>query len=365
MSVYKRIARLGLPLAAVTLLGACEQEIVQRDESVKQIATFVVEEATKDGIRNMPARLVASQRVELSFRVDGKLTELRVREGDDVGAGDVLAVLDQSDFRNNLADKEAAFINAQTEYERAKTLIVDGAISQRDYDQVKAEFGTSRAAFEQAKVDLEYTVLRAPFTGEVATRAVENFEEVKAGQQIFYVTDTSRMDVKFSVPEGVMILIDDAAKEAGEEDYVEINLSLSDRPGEVFPMEFKESAQRASTQTKTFEVTYQVDQPDNGILLPGMTGNAQISLYDFEDDAFMVPTRVVFGDIYMNPHVWILAPATNTVSAREVSIGRNAGRSIAITGGVTPGEVLASSHVSFLREGEQVELLDDSADPQG
>ena len=143
-------------------------------------------------------------------------------------------------------------------------------------------------------------------------------------------------------------------------------------------MEFKESAQRASRQTKTFEVTYQVEQPEGGSLLPGMTGNAQIRLYDFESDAYMVPTRVVFGDIYMNPHVWVLDPAAMTVSAREVSIGRNKGRSLAITGGVSAGEVLVSSHVTFLREGEKVELLDlqsnlqsdlqqeaDDASPQG
>mgnify|MGYP001824336114 CR=1 FL=1 len=342
----------GLPV----LLAACQGEPVVRDESVKQVTTFTVDEPVSGSQRNMPARLAASQRVELSFRVDGKLERLDAREGDFVTAGQVLAVLEQADFKTALQDRKAAFESARVDYDRARSLIVDEAISQNDYDEVRAEFRTSRAAYEQAKVDLGYTVLQAPFNGEVSSRLVQNFEEVKAGQQIFYVTDTSRMDVKFNVPESVMILLKgDADQPSGDS---RVHLLLAESPQEPLLLEFKEFSGRADPQTKTYEVTFQVEQPEDGLLLPGMTGSARVELLGLQEGNLMVPSRAVFGDIYMNPRVWVLDTQSNAVSSQPVSVGRNAGRSIAITGGLEPGDVLVSSHMSFLREGEVVEPLD-------
>ncbi len=230
------------------LLAACQGEPVVRDDSVKQVTTFTVDKPVSDNQRNMPARLVASQRVELSFRVAGKLKRLEVREGDFVTAGQVLAVLEQADFQTALEDRKAAFESARVDYDRARSLIADEAISQNDYDEVRVEYRTSRAAYEQAKVDLGYTVLQAPFNGEVSRRLVQNFEEVKAGQQIFYVTDTSRMDVKFNVPESVMILLEgDIDQPRGDS---KVHLVLADNPQEPLLLEFKEFSGRADRRPK-------------------------------------------------------------------------------------------------------------------
>lgn len=350
-----------LGLCLLTLLLGCEQAAEPRPDVIKAVSTFAVESPTVDGTRRLPAKMEASQRVELSFRVSGKLTELAVRESDRVVEGQVLAKLDQSDYRNRLDDRKAAFVSARDDFERAKTLIIDEAISQRDYDEVLAEFRTTGAAYEQAKVDLQYTVLRAPFDGEVSTRLVENFEEVAAGQQVFYLADTSKMDVKFNIPESLMIMLR-SENEVPDAEDTEVKLQLDGKADTSLPLDFKEFAKRADPITKTYEVTYQVAQPADGpLLLPGMTGTAQVRLLEFEAGQFMVPSRVVFGDIYMNPRVWVLNPENNTVQSRLVAIGRSAGISLAITEGVSAGELLVNSHVAFLREGESVTLADTSA----
>ncbi len=344
-------------IAALTIavtLAACDQSSPVREERVKEVRTFSISRSINDSARNMPARLLAAQRVKLSFRVPGVLQQLEVKEGDEVVAGQILAVLDQSDYETAEYDKKAAFESARDDYERAKQLIVDEAISEIDYDEVKAHYRITKAEYEQAKVDMEYTVLRAPFNGQVSTRSVENFEEIIAGQEIFYLTDTSKMDVKFDVPESVMIAVRNVRDELDEDD-VGVTLSLPDQPELRLPMEFKEVAQKADQQTQTYEVTYQVEQPEEFILLPGMTASAHLEFYNYISGEYKVPVRAVFGDIHMNPRVWILDESTMTVSSREVDIGHQVGRSVAIVGGVDPGEVLVASHVAFLREGEAVQ----------
>lgn len=358
---FARFSSAGRYFAVLVLpfLAACEEQLDLPPPAVKEVTTFTVANPQNDSVRNMSARLAASQRVELSFRVPGKVVELLVKEGDEVSEGQILASLDQSEFKNALADRQAAFESATADYERAKVLIVEEAMSKRDYDAVVAQFRIARAAYDQAKVDLQYTVLRAPFDGEVSTRSIENFEEVAAGEQIFYMTDTSRMDVKISVPESVMLMVRKSGS-TERDDAVSVYLKLADRPGEAFEMQFREAAQRADPETKTYEVTYQIDQIPGLTLLPGMTASAQVEFHDFTQGQFRVPSRVVFGDIYMRPRVWVLDEAAGTVTSREVTIGRSAGRSLTITSGVQPGDRLVSSHVAFLREGEVVTTDDAS-----
>ena len=73
--------------------------------------------------RNFPATIEASRRVELSFRVPGQLKELRVAEGDQIEAGQVLATLDPTDYRLALDNAKAELDRAASEWQRGKVLV--------------------------------------------------------------------------------------------------------------------------------------------------------------------------------------------------------------------------------------------------
>lgn len=166
---------------------------------------MVVGDPGTGGERRFPGRIESARRVELAFRVIGTLKQPPVKEGDEATAGTVIAKLDDADFKTAYDDRKAVYTRTNADYERAKELIKNGFISRVDYDKVESDFKSAKAALRQAELDLSYTTLKAPFSGNVAQRYIQNFEEVQAGQPIIALRDLDLLDVKFNVPESLMI----------------------------------------------------------------------------------------------------------------------------------------------------------------
>jgi len=112
--------------------------------------------------------------------------------------------LDPTDFQIAVDNKQATFARAEKDYERGKKLVKEGHISKRDFDGLEAAFLTSRAEFNLAKQQLDYTELKAPFDGVIARRHIQSFEEVEAKQSIVTLNDNEILEVKFDLPEIIM-----------------------------------------------------------------------------------------------------------------------------------------------------------------
>ena len=134
-------------LGLSTLLGACgKQESPEVSDVARPVKSLLVAGAEQGGQRNFPARIDAVNKAELSFRIQGKVAELLVREGDRVEKDQPLAELDPTDFNIVLQDRQATFSRARADFDRAKGLIDKGFISRTDYDKLEAEFTNASAA---------------------------------------------------------------------------------------------------------------------------------------------------------------------------------------------------------------------------
>ncbi len=161
-----RFALFGAACASLLLLGACQQQAPEEEpaEVSRPVKTLLVAAPESGGVRNFPARIAASRRAELSFRVAGKLIELPVKEGDAfwlrmvillmkegevVEAEQVVAALVPTDFEVVVNDRQATYSNAKKNFDRAKELIDKGHISKMDYDRLEAEFKNAEAALKK------------------------------------------------------------------------------------------------------------------------------------------------------------------------------------------------------------------------
>lgn len=137
--------------------------------------------------------------VNLSFRVFGRLDEMRFEEGDSVKKGQVMSVLDKDTFEQELALTKAELAEAQAEllsneqdYERFKNLVRVDAVSKANYekaiasrDKSKARCDTARAHIKKAEIALEDTEIHAPFNGIILTRIREPGSILAAGQTVY------------------------------------------------------------------------------------------------------------------------------------------------------------------------------------
>ena len=187
------------------ILAACTEEAPLPPPESRPVKTLLVGGVSGGDLRQFPGVVDAIQRADLSFRIQGKINEILVREGDMVEKGQVLAKLDPTDYQITLNDRKASYATAEANFERAKQLVAKDAISKVDHDRIRAEYFTAKANLEAAEQDIEYTSLRATFPGYIARRHVENFEEVRRKQAVFTLQDISQLEIKINVPETIMI----------------------------------------------------------------------------------------------------------------------------------------------------------------
>jgi RND family efflux transporter MFP subunit len=371
-----RASGLGALLAALLLGGCQEPQDAPLAAPARPVKLFRVDSELDEDIRRFPASIAAHRRADLSFRVSGTLAELPVREGDVVREGDLVARLDPTDFRIALEDRQARFDNAQRNFERARELVDSGNISRLDFDRMEAEFRSARAALAQARNNLDYAELRAPFTGRVARRRVENFEEVLAKQTVAELQDTDQLDVIIALPESIVRSVKGASREMVSTTNVTESpasavlamVSFDDHPDIAYALQLSEVATRADADTQTFRVTFTMAQPEEFTVLPGMTAQVELDFTGLieEGGGTWIPARAVQADANLAARVWVLDADSMTVHTRPVDVGRLSGRMIEVRSGLEGGEEIVAAGAAYLTEGMRVTRMEsgEQAEPR-
>ena len=163
------------------------------------------------------------RQVDLSFQVAGRIEKMLKEEGDTVKAGELLAVMDDKDYRSNLEKAEADVektlaikSDAESKFERNAPLVNDNTISKQDYDTLlnnknrsKADYDAAVAQKNFAKNQLDYTKIYAPEEGIVMIRIQEPGANVSKGQSVYtmakikpvwvraYVNETDLGNIKY------------------------------------------------------------------------------------------------------------------------------------------------------------------------
>lgn len=344
-----------IPLAAATLLlTACSEPPPEApaEPPVRPAKIAVAMAAGGEMLRTFPGTLRANQRSELAFRVGGELVELPAQAGERVAKGDLLARLDDADFLNQLADREAKHQLAETQHAKVEKLIGKNYATQSDLDEATANLKAARAALELARDNLEYTRLHAPFDGVIAHVAVENHQAVKAQATVLELRDEQRLDVVFSVPESLLTRVRRIEDPSGLCAKVRFNA----RPDRVYEACHKEHDSLPDPLTRTYRVVYSMPMIEEFPALPGMAVNVEADLSELLPEQARAGVLVPLGAVFEEQgkrYVWRLDEALK-VRRVEVVSGAVRGERLLILEGLAAGERVVSAGVSRLREGQQV-----------
>ncbi len=146
-------------------------------------------------------QIEAVQSVELRPEVEGRIVEILVREGQDVGAGTGLFKVDDVELKAQVARAEADRDVAQRNLERTKQLIAQNASSQADLERADAGYRAAQASYDLLKTRLDRTVVRAPFGGVVGRRLVSIGTYVNSQTPLITLQSVNPQYASFDVPE--------------------------------------------------------------------------------------------------------------------------------------------------------------------
>lgn len=351
-----------IPFVALTaliggalLLGGCGGgEVEEAAPVVRPVKTLVVGEGAATQQRSFPGRVKASNQVDLSFRVGGPLVQFPAREGDDVRKGQLLARIDPRDFEIRISSARATLEQAEADYQRSTALYEKDAVSKAQLDQALAARDVAAAAVQDAQANLEDTNLRAPFAARVGETFVENFQDITPGQPVLSLVGVQNVDIEVDIPETLV------ARYAGRARVGRITGHLDAAPDREFELSVKEIAAQADPQTQTYRATLTMPQPEGVTVLPGMTATVVHHALADESRPIVVPAVAVFADEAGQARVWIVDPGSSVVQTRAVVTGELSGADgIEIVDGLAPGETIAVSGVSLLREGMEIRPVDE------
>lgn len=225
--------------------------------------------------------LRAVNQAAVKARVSGEVSEVLVREGASVNAGEVLLRMDASEYQARLNQSQGALVAAQGQLDIAtkardnnKVLVAKGFISKNafdnaasQYDIARANVDSARGALDVARKALSDTVIKAPISGLISGRSVQPGEKVSPDNNLLQIVDLKRMELVAAVPTADILHV-----ALGQD----VQLTLEGLPA---PVSGKVLRINPSTETgsRSILVFIQVDNPD-GALRVGMFGEAQLTI---------------------------------------------------------------------------------------
>ncbi len=303
--------------------------------------------------REYPGKVTAKETAALAFQVQGQIVELPILKGQNVKKGEVLAKLDERDYRNQLDAANAEYEQAKTQFERIEKAAKTGAVSQTDLTNAKADFEKAEANLSIAKKAVEDTVIKAPYNAVVSNTFAENFENVQAKQPIIGVQDISTVQVEVAVPQERVL------KAKAQRDKFRYTATFDSLPEIEFNVEVKEYTTEADPLTQTYAITFTMPAQEDYNVFPGMTATVTEIPKEGafpQSDRLTVPIDTVPIDGVGNYYVWKVKESngTLTVQRQNVTVGKAAADDIEILTGLSKGDRIAAQGVHLLQEGQQV-----------
>lgn len=335
---------------AVLLQGCMDKVNGEEDKDEAEQALAIPVEAATVTSNDMAARysgtatLEADKQAVVVSQITGVVLELNAEEADFVKAGQVLATVEKNRYALEVERANATLKRLQTDLQRKKELFAKELVSTEDFERVSAEYDAQKAAYDLAKLELQYTSIQAPISGYISERMIRVGNLVTVNQPVFRITSYVPLLAVLHVPERELRVLSKG---------LPVKMSVDAWPGESFTGEVIRISPVVDTTTGTFRVTAQI--LDHGQMLkPGLFGRAEI-IYDLHKDVPVIPRSAVITEDNLS-HVFVINE-DGSASRRGIELGFEDKGLIEVLDGLAKGDIVVTAGKGSLSDGTQVEVV--------
>lgn len=309
-----------------------------------------------------PASIKGVQDVEIRPKVQGFLTQINVKEGQTVNAGQVLFVVDNETYQAQVRQAQAAVNTAQQQvntakltYENSQQLHANRVIgdyelqtSQNSYESAKAQLAQAQANLASAKEMLGFCFVKSPATGVVGTLPFKKGALVSGSNVLTTVSNISSMDVYFSVTEKDVLAMSRSGE--GVSAFPTVKLQLND--GTIYPHEGKVTKMSGVIDAATGSVQIIATFANSEKLLKsGGAGN--IIIPRINNGAIIIPQACV-SEVQNKKFVYTVGK-DNKVKYTEIKVDpQNDGNNYIVTEGLKVGDKYVTNGVTKLSDGMEI-----------
>ena len=357
-----------LALMAIPLLSGCGAEQPAQAANVAappampvSVAAVIARPVSVE--REFSGRVEAVDRAEIRPRVAGTIEKVSFQAGSVVRKGDVLFIIDPRPYEADVARLEATSEGmkakadqAQADLKRARQLLADNAIAQRDYDerasvarQAEASARAEQAALASARLNLEWTRVRAPFDGRVGKAEVTMGNFVNGNQVMTTLVSANPVYVNFNGDEATYLLLGKLGRRGMDALKVGVGLAHEQGHPHVGRLEFVDN--QIDPQTGSLRLRAVVNNKE-GLLTPGQFAKARMSADANGVSSTLVAEKAIGTD--QNRKFVYVVPAGNVPEYRPVQLGAATGDLRVVTSGLKAGELVVVDGLQRVRPGAPV-----------
>jgi membrane fusion protein (multidrug efflux system) len=361
-------------LLAMALAGCVNHETPAGPPPAVEVVAIMVQPRTLPAVSSYVAQIQSSHQVDVTARVSGFLEKISYHEGRPVRERQILFQIDKKPFLAAVAAvkaevdiRESQLWTARASYNRIKPLADQNAASKSDLDNAIGAVKSAEAGLQQAKanldkanLDLGYTTITSPVSGDAGQSKIREGGYIAAGSSSAILTYVAKLDpawVDFSISQNEQsdVMQEEAAGRLvppkGNRFMIELELSDGRRYPHVGVVNFSEPS--FNKETGTFLVRAEIPNP-KGYLRPGMFVKAYL-MGEMRPNALAVPQKSVQQTA--NGHVIYIANAQDQVEVRPVTVGDWVGQDWIIKQGLKAGERVIVDGFMKLTPGMKVKLV--------
>ncbi|ALS34960.1 membrane fusion protein [Pseudoalteromonas translucida KMM 520] len=362
-------------LVGSVVLTGCDQAAEQPKASASQAMPVGVITLKSEALtlkKELPGRVSAYQIAEIRPQVSGIVQSRLFTEGKQVEKGQALYQINPAIFEAELAASKAAVARAEASIASSKSkasryseLLAIKAVSQQDYDeadatskQASAELLTAKAQLQAAQINLDYSNVSSPISGQISKSSVTVGALVSANQAVALATVTQLDPIYVDLTQSSNELtklkkaLASGLLEVDSAIQTEVELYMED--GSVYAHKGTLQFSEVTVDPSTGSVTLRAKFPNpEKLLLPGMYVRAEI-VEGVKANAILAPQRGVSRNTKGEPTAMVVGN-DNTVQSRVLKVDRTIGSDWLVTDGLADGDQLIVEGLQKIRPGAAVQ----------